>query len=913
MRLIETLLFEPSHFSVPAPWAGHLPFAHWITGVHRPSSFVELGAYSGISYMAFCQAVMQHHLDTRCWAIDTWAGDPHAGFYGEHIYTTLRDRHEPLYGHFSTLLRSTFDEAVHQFDDHSIDLLHIDGLHTYEAVKHDFETWLPKLSERGVVLFHDSNVFQADFGVHRLWSELEGSYPCINFLHSNGLGVLLVGPRQTPELLDLCAPAQKERYRRSFAKLGARFEERASRMVQESLLKDTQTLLTRETQAGQQRHEWIEKQDATIRSMSLQLSSAQQDLSHAQLQLDHFEQQLGRSERELAAAQHQLNSTQQALQCSLNDQSVVKTELQAAHDELQRLYHSRSWRLTAPLRLLKQGASPVRQISTNLGKGFAYLARGDWQGLFQRLKAIRRERRQFAMMRERLEAKRSPRFGIMTPPHTRFLADQIAQRLRHHGWEAEVMGETRGSLDADLYFVLGAQTFKNLPPGERRIVFQLEQGVSSRWFTPAYIELLNHSFAVLDYNLHNIEFLAGHGIQYPHVFYLPVGGSTAFSEDLDRSPAVDVIFYGDSFSSPRRRALLDVLQQHFKVDVVNDLFGPALYERIRRARVAINLHYYENALLETPRIHECLSLGVPVVSECASNQNEFPHLGSVVRFFETGNAESMVQAVHEMLASPPGSKAIHACLEASERQFQFLLDRFLIALGLLNTERVPQLTLPLESGDDMVALSLPETVRRRRAFLAERPENCAVFDGLRKTPGWIGCGLSYQILALHGLRHQLPSLTVMEDDVVLPSDFAPRYAHIKSYLEARAGQWDVFAGLIAALHQDARVLQVDEVDGVCFVTLDRMTSMVFNIYSPRLMNVLARWDSSNLDATSNTIDRFIENQLDLRVVVTLPFFVGHREDMHSTLWGFKNTQYADMISESERALRERVDAFRLTN
>jgi hypothetical protein len=95
------------------------------------------------------------------------------------------------YSNFSKLLRMKFDEALNHIEDNSVDLLHIDGLHTYDAVKHDFESWLPKMAPGGIILFHDISVLQDGFGVWKLWNELKISYKNrMEFHHSYGLGVI---------------------------------------------------------------------------------------------------------------------------------------------------------------------------------------------------------------------------------------------------------------------------------------------------------------------------------------------------------------------------------------------------------------------------------------------------------------------------------------------------------------------------------------------------------------------------------------------------------------------------------------------------------------------------------------------------------------------------------------------------
>lgn len=186
--LVEAVTFEPECLAETA-WSGHLPYAHYLIRKLKPKVVVELGAHRGTSYFAMCQTIKQHSIGSKAFAVDTWQGEAHAGLYDDSIYQSVAIENQK-YEAFSTLLRCTFDEALDRFSDGTIELLHIDGFHTYEAVKHDFESWLPKLAKGATVLFHDTTENRDDFGVHIFWAELMKKYSGFEFKHSHGLGVL---------------------------------------------------------------------------------------------------------------------------------------------------------------------------------------------------------------------------------------------------------------------------------------------------------------------------------------------------------------------------------------------------------------------------------------------------------------------------------------------------------------------------------------------------------------------------------------------------------------------------------------------------------------------------------------------------------------------------------------------------
>jgi GT2 family glycosyltransferase/SAM-dependent methyltransferase/glycosyltransferase involved in cell wall biosynthesis len=404
LQIGDELFWEPVRIVPPEPWVGHIPFAFWLVKALRPEMFVELGTHSGNSFSAFCQAIASLAIPGRAFAVDTWKGDEHAGRYGEEVFADLVAFNNAHYVGFATLLRTTFDDARRYFADGSIDLLHIDGLHSYEAVQHDFEHWRSALSRRAVVVFHDINVREHDFGVWKLWHELSHRYPSFQFDHSYGLGVLGVGEHQTALLQRLFELGTNQQValevRRWFSSRGVSFQrlgQLSSREVQILTLSNEVACKQGELQGISQALGWVENmlrtkqavidtKDELLRSVNEALISRDNAILIRDQIIDRKDHAIAEKDRELAEQRNLLREREAVLELSelrtrelereleqhvkrLWEQAAAAWEqVQLTQDQLSKLQNSASLRVMTPLRtagiLSRRVLAKVRQVQT---------------------------------------------------------------------------------------------------------------------------------------------------------------------------------------------------------------------------------------------------------------------------------------------------------------------------------------------------------------------------------------------------------------------------------------------------------------------------------------------------------------------------------------------------------------------
>jgi hypothetical protein len=206
--------------------------------------------------------------------------------------------------------------------------------------------------------------------------------------------------------------------------------------------------------------------------------------------------------------------------------------------------------------------------------------------------------------------------------------------------------------------------------------------------------------------------------------------------------------------------------------------------------------------------------------------------------------------------------------------------------------------------DKIYCLTLPETPQRYNVFIQQNLPLLEYYPGIKYSPGWKGCGLSYKNLIYNAKRCSLKQITICEDDCCFKADFQEKYAIIQEFLTTIP--WDIFVGVLADLPEDTILSNVYKYKGMTFLELNKMHSMVFNIYN---QTCYERILECPLDSVHNQIDQFIKKQ-NFKIIIPFPFEFSCL-DVQSTIWG-KNLfhAYNDMFETSNKIILNKLNAYK---
>ena len=212
----------------------------------------------------------------------------------------------------------------------------------------------------------------------------------------------------------------------------------------------------------------------------------------------------------------------------------------------------------------------------------------------------------------------APIGGIHTGAYAE-LAETVFFGLQRLGYDATMEPRPSAATGRTIViggFVLSAEETAQLPPDA--IIYNTEHFsfISAR---PHYMDLLRSQHEVWDYSRDNADRLPA--LIGKEVRYVPLGFVPELAR-IDKAPVedIDILFYGSY--NPRRVAVLDELRSSgLNIHHAYGVYGTARDELISRAKVVVNIHFYEPGGFEAVRVCYLLANRKAVVTEI--NPGEF--------------------------------------------------------------------------------------------------------------------------------------------------------------------------------------------------------------------------------------------------------------------------------------------------
>lgn len=192
-------------------------------------------------------------------------------------------------------------------------------------------------------------------------------------------------------------------------------------------------------------------------------------------------------------------------------------------------------------------------------------------------------------------------FKIVTPAHTSFAAGILAEQLQKLGHQAKIV-DSIDVRDPDVYIIYNASGYTRLP---KQYIIQQTEIATSHWFTTRYLKTIKNALAVWDYSELNTP-------RYNRINNKIAIVTPGFKWVEHNGKDIQYLFYGWLQGSERRNRILNDILKEKEVTVIENTTGVMMWEFLKRAKVVINIHYYDKSPLELYRLHESISHGCDV-------------------------------------------------------------------------------------------------------------------------------------------------------------------------------------------------------------------------------------------------------------------------------------------------------------
>ena len=482
--------------------------------------------------------------------------------------------------------------------------------------------------------------------------------------------------------------------------------------------------------------------------------------------------------------------------------------------------------------------------------------------------------------------------------------------------------ECENSTENELYIFINISMIRHDKLPKLFILYQVEQS-HSKWFNDKYYKYLHNANNIWEFSIKNrilYNDISLNNIFYQMIPYYYNDNDNKFNNILDDDTTYDIFFFGAQ--NNRRKNILNYLSTKFNLKIGFDIYGDDKYELIKKSKIILNLHYYDDCALETCRINEILQYNKVIISEKSAESD----------WYSQSLYEDIVDFVDIILPDLSNIDILEKKIEYYLYNYNYVnkikqirdnkiilhnKSKFNLYKNLYNIIKFDNYVFGYDlTHDTIYCLHLIETPDRINEFKKINKMNnkltkikLEIFPAFKYNPGWKGCALSYINLIYNAKRCNLKDITICEDDCRFPSDFTEKYNIIKDFLSKI--QWDIFVGVIADLPEDVIITNIYQYKNIKFIEINKMHSTVFNIYNNSVYDTIINWKKNTNDSndSNDQIDQYIKRQ-NFKIITTYPFYFDCI-NVDSTLWK-KNlfNYYNNMFQKSLNILEFKIKNYR---